>query len=141
MPMHALDILAIVGPGVLSIVGVGIALAALILKTSSQAQDRFDKAMERFDSTMAGNDQRFDSAMTRSEERFDSTMARSDEHFHKAMARSEERFDSAMAEIASDRRAHQASMDEFRREMQRLAERQSRVEGRRDPDPEPVAAE
>lgn len=101
MPMHALDILAIVGPGILSIVGVGIALAALILRTSSEAKNSFDKAM----------------------------------------ARSDERFDNAMAEIANDRRAHQASMDEFRREMQRLAERQSRVEARRDPDPEPVAAE
>ena len=33
------------------------------------------------------------------------------------------------AEAAQDRRAWQASMDTFRAEMQRLAERQSRVEG------------
>ena len=33
------------------------------------------------------------------------------------------------AEAAQDRRAWQASMDTFRMEMQRLAERQSRVEG------------
>ena len=33
------------------------------------------------------------------------------------------------AEAAADRRAHQAAMDTFRREMQRLAERQSHVEG------------
>ena len=110
MPMHALDILAIVGSHILTIVGVGIALAALILRADSRSQDKFDKAMERSDSSLA---------------------------------RSDERFDAAMAEIASDRRAHQASMDEFRRQMQRLAERQSRVEGRRDPDPNPesVAAQ
>ena len=121
MPMHPLDILTIVGPIMLSIIGVGIALAALTLKANSRAEDRFDKAMIRSDNAMA-----------RSEERFD-----------KAMARGEERFDNAMAEIAADRRAHQASMDEFRRQMQRLAERQSRVEGRHEPDPDPesVAAE
>ena len=33
------------------------------------------------------------------------------------------------AEAAADRRAHQAAMDTFRQEMQRLAERQSRIEG------------
>ena len=103
MPMHPLDILIIVGSNVLSVVGVGIALAAIILKAISRAEDKFDKVM----------------------------------------ARGDERFDKAMAEIAADRRAHQASMDEFRRQMQRLAERQSRVEGRHEPDPDPesVAAE
>ena len=39
------------------------------------------------------------------------------------------------AEAAQDRRAHQASMDAFAREMQRLSERQSRVEGRSDAQP------
>jgi len=33
------------------------------------------------------------------------------------------------AEAAADRRAFQAGMDDFRKEMQRLAERQSRIEG------------
>ena len=81
MPMHAIDILIIVGSNVLSVVGVGIALAVLILRADARAEDKFNKAM----------------------------------------ARSEERFHNAMAEIAADRRAHQASMDEFRRQMQRLA--------------------
>ena len=39
------------------------------------------------------------------------------------------------AEVAEDRRASQAAMDTFRQEMQRLAERQSRVEGRFDAPP------
>ena len=132
MPMHPLDILTIVGPIMLSIIGVGIALAALTLKANSRAEDRFDKAMIRSDNAMARSEERFDKAMARGEERFDNAMTRSDE-----------RFDNAMAEIAADRRAHQASMDEFRRQMQRLAERQSRVEGRHEPDPDPesVAAE
>lgn len=37
--------------------------------------------------------------------------------------------DTFRTEAAADRRAHQAAMDTFRQEMQRLAERQSRVEG------------
>ncbi|MDE0175396.1 MAG: hypothetical protein OYH76_01165 [Defluviicoccus sp.] len=141
--MHALDILAIVAPNVLSIVGVGIALAALIMRGDARAEDRFNKAMarsdERFDKAMARSDERSDTATARSDERSDTATARSDEHFRNVMARSDERFDKAMAEIAADRRAFQAGMDEFRREMQRLAERQSRVEGRLDPDT--VAAE
>lgn len=36
------------------------------------------------------------------------------------------------SEAAQDRRALQASMDAFRAEMQRLAERQSRIEGTRE---------
>ena len=37
---------------------------------------------------------------------------------------------SFQAEAAADRRAFQAGMDEFRREMQRIADRQSHLEGR-----------
>lgn len=37
------------------------------------------------------------------------------------------------AEAAADRRAHQEAMITFRQEMQRLAERQSRVEGQLQP--------
>ena len=76
--------------------------------------------------------------MARADEHFDNAIARGDERFDNAMARADERFDRAMAEIASDRRAHQASMNEFRRQMQRLAERQPRLEGRHEP--ESVAA-
>ena len=39
------------------------------------------------------------------------------------------RLDSAIAEAAADRRAFQASMDQYRRDMQRLGERQARLEG------------
>ena len=42
------------------------------------------------------------------------------------------RIDSAIAEAAADRRAFQASMDEYRRDMQRLGERQARLEGQRE---------
>ena len=35
-----------------------------------------------------------------------------------------------LSEAAQDRRSFQAGMDDFRREMQRLAERQSNLEGR-----------
>ena len=39
------------------------------------------------------------------------------------------RIDRHIAEAGRDRRAHQASMDDFRKEMLRLAERQAHVEG------------
>ena len=45
--------------------------------------------------------------------------------------RIENRIDGYIAEAGNDRRAFQAAMDDFRREMQRLAERQSHVEGLR----------
>ena len=41
------------------------------------------------------------------------------------------RIDGYIVEAGNDRRAFQAAMDAFRREMQRLAERQSHVEGLR----------
>ena len=47
------------------------------------------------------------------------------------MDRLETRIDGYIAEAGNDRRAFQAAMDDFRREMQRLAERQSHVEGLR----------
>ena len=42
------------------------------------------------------------------------------------------RLDSAIAEAAADRRAFQASMDQHRQDMQRLGERQARLEGQRE---------
>ena len=42
------------------------------------------------------------------------------------------RLDSAIAEAAADRRAFQASMDQHRRDMQRLGERQARLKGQRE---------
>lgn len=88
MPMPTPDMLAIIGSIIGSTVGVGIALAALIVRINS-------------------------------------------------------RIDRYLAEAGNDRRALQSSMDEFRQQMQRLAERQSHVEGSRDtrPDPGPVPAE
>ncbi|MDE0057082.1 MAG: hypothetical protein OXI22_09475 [Defluviicoccus sp.] len=44
----------------------------------------------------------------------------------------ETRLDNANAEAAADRRATDAKMDEFRRHMQRLGERQARLEGQRE---------
>ncbi|MDE0334488.1 MAG: hypothetical protein OXI64_05975 [Defluviicoccus sp.] len=46
--------------------------------------------------------------------------------------RIETRLDSAIAAAAEDRRAFQASMDQHRRDMQRLGERQARLEGQRE---------
>ena len=45
--------------------------------------------------------------------------------------RLEARIDTYIARSDADRRALQASMDDFRKAMQRLAERQSHVEGER----------
>ena len=46
------------------------------------------------------------------------------------MLRTLARIDSYRAEASADWRAFQAGMDDFRREMQRRAERQSNLEGR-----------
>ena len=45
------------------------------------------------------------------------------------MDRLESRIDGYVAEAGNDRRSFQAAMDDFRREMQRLAECQAHVEG------------
>ena len=68
-----------------SVVGVGLALAVLILRATS-----------RIDSARRAADARADKDRT---------------------------------EAAADRHAFQVAMDDFRKEMQRLAERQSRLEG------------
>ena len=47
-------------------------------------------------------------------------------------ARLDRRIDNDKAAADADRRAWQESMDDFKKEMQKLAERQSRVEGRLD---------
>ncbi len=48
-------------------------------------------------------------------------------------SRLDARIDSERAAADADRRAFQAAQEDFRKEMQRLAERQSRVEGRMNP--------
>ena len=45
-------------------------------------------------------------------------------------ARLDRRIDNDKAAADADRRAWQQSMDDFKKEMQRLAERQSRIDGR-----------
>ena len=92
-----------------TVVGIGIGLATLILVTTARSNQRIDKYL------------------TRTDEKFDNYLAWADE-----------KFDKHLAEAASDRRAHQSSMDDFRREMQRLAERQSRVEGEQAISPAPA---
>lgn len=88
---------------VIAILAVGVALAVFIDTTTARIEDRFDAAIARSDA------------------RFDATIARNDA-----------RFENFLNEAAADRRALQASMDEFRRQMQRLGERQARLEGGRD---------
>ncbi|MDE0172435.1 MAG: hypothetical protein OXM60_03340 [Defluviicoccus sp.] len=56
-------------------------------------------------------------------------------------ARGISRLDQHIAEAAADRRAFQASMDEYRRDMQRFGERQARVEAIHDHVPPAAPAE
>ena len=77
-------------------------------------------------------------ATARTNQRIDNHLARTDDRFDKHLTRTDAKFDRYLAEAASDRRALQSSMDDFRREMQRLAERQSRLEGQ--PAASPAAA-
>lgn len=65
----------------------------------------------------------------RIESRIDTTNSRIDN----IATRIENRLDAAIAAAAADRRSFQASMDEFRGHMQRLGERQARLEGQRNP--------
>ena len=51
--------------------------------------------------------------------------------FWRTVARLDRRIDNDKAAADADRRAFQAAMDDFRKEMQRLAERQSNLEGAR----------
>ena len=63
--------------------------------------------------------------------RVDRRIDRLETQFESRMDRLETRIDGYIAEAGNDRRAFQDAMDDFRREMQRLAERQSHVEGLR----------
>ena len=74
----------------------------------------------------------------RSNQRIDNYLVKTDDKFDKYLTRTDDKFDKYLAEAASDRRAHQSSMDEFRRQMQQLAERQSRVEAERAASPSPA---
>ena len=78
-------------------------------------------------------------ATARTNQRIDNHLARTDDRFDKFLITANEKFDKYLAEAASDRRALQSSMDDFRREMQRLAERQSRLEGQPAASPSPAA--
>ena len=51
--------------------------------------------------------------------------------FWRTVARLDRRIDNDKAAADADRRAFQAAMDDFRKEMQRLAERQSNLGGAR----------
>ena len=51
--------------------------------------------------------------------------------FWRTVARLDRRIDNDKAAADADRRAFQAAMDDFRKEMRRLAERQSNLEGTR----------
>ena len=54
-----------------------------------------------------------------------------DRRIDRLESRLDSRIGAYIAEAGNDRRAFQAAMDDFRREMQRLAERQAHVEGLR----------
>ena len=104
----------IIGSTVGSIAVVGVALAVLILRVTSRLDRRIDN-----DKAAADTDRRTFQAA-----------ADTDRRTFQAAADTDRRTFQAAAD--ADRRAFQAAMDAFRTEMQRLAERQSHVEGRVD---------
>ena len=116
MSMFPPEILTLIG----TVIAIGIGLATLILVTTRRSN------------------QRIDNYLVRTDDKFDKYLTRTDEKFDKYLARTDGKFDKYLSEAASDRRAHQSSMDDFRREMQRFAERQSRLDGKQAVSPAPA---
>ena len=88
-----------------AVLAVGIGLATLIMRSTSRLDADRHEAQQRFDADRHEAQQRFDADRHETQRRFDA-----DRH------ETQRRFDTAM--------------ETFRAEMQRLAERQSHVEGR-----------
>ena len=101
-----------------TVLAVGFGLAGLMIRTTARLDRRID------------NDKKAADADRRTYQ----TAADTDRRAYQAAADADRRAYQAAAD--ADRRAHQArfdtAMDAFRTEMQRLAERQSHVEGRVD---------
>ena len=97
------DTLGIIG----SVIGTGLAIALLILRSTA-----------RLDADRRAADAKADADRRAADARADADRRAADVERRAADARAD-----------SDRRAHQASMDAFRIEMREIAERQARVEG------------
>ncbi len=105
-----------------TVLAVGFGLAGLMIRTTARLDRRIDNdkaaadADRRAYQTAADTDRRAFQAAADTDRRAYQTAADADRHAFQAAA-------------DADRRAFQAGMDAFRAEMQRLAERQSHVEG------------
>lgn len=117
MPMPAPDIFVIVAPIVLSIIGVGVALAALMLRVTA----RLDNAIAEAGADRRAADAKMDEWRRESNAKMDEWRRHSDAKMDEFRGR----------------------MDEFRGHMQRLGERQAHLEGYRDGSagPSPAPAE
>ena len=111
-----------------TIVGIGIALGALLLTTTGRIEARLDSAIveaaaERraFEAQAAADRRASDAKMDEFRKRMDESRAASDAKMDEFRKRMDE-----------SRAASDAKMDEFRRHMQRLGERQALLEGQRE---------
>ena len=107
-----------ISPELFAIVGAAIALAALIIRSTS----RTDRRIDRFEDAMEAHRAAADAA--RQADRAAADAARQADRAAADAARQAEQ-----AAADADRRTFQAAMDDFRKEMHRLAERQTRIEG------------
>ena len=87
----------------IAIVAVGLTLFGSVLYINDQSADRIETRIDSVESRLDSMDGRIGSV--------------------------ESRMDALLAEMRADRRTFQSAMDDFRNEMMRLAERQSRLEG------------
>ena len=139
-----------ISPELFAIVGAAIALAALIIRSTSRTDqriDRFEDAMaahrtavdadrqaeraavdanRQADRAAADADRQADRDAADAARQAERDAAEADRRAFQAAADADRRAFQAAAD--ADRRAFQAAMDDFRKEMQRLAERQVRVE-------------
>ncbi len=146
MPMPAPDIFVIVAPIVLSIVGVGVALAALMLRVTA----RLDNAIAEAGADRRAADAKMDEWRRESNAKMDEWRRHSDAKMEEFRKRMDEHRDISEAKMDEWRRDSDAKMgefrgrmDEFRGHMQRLGERQAHLEGYRDGSagPSPAPAE
>lgn len=146
MPMPAPDIFVIVAPIVLSIVGVGVALAALMLRVTA----RLDNAIAEAGADRRAADAKMDEWRRESNAKMDEWRRHSDAKMEEFRKRMDEHRDISEAKMDEWRRDSDAKMgefrgrmDEFRGHMQRFGERQAHLEGYRDGSagPSPAPAE
>ena len=112
-----------------SVVGVGLALAVLILRVTARIDADRRAADAKFDADRRAVDAKFDADRKAVDARIDADRKAADARFDADRKAADERAAQDRAEAAADRRALQVAMDDFRKEMQRLAGRQSRLEG------------